>query len=394
MEAGKEVIVMQLCSIAFVLTLSLQALKLDGLHGDWIFNTSFSQNGALMATSAKVPVCPPMLSLCPPMLSLCLPFSRADSSHAIHVLQDSMVRVLDPRASGSSSIVNEFQAHAGKKWTRVQFISPDGLDLLFTVGCGSMSQRELKLWDARTGKAPLQSTQIDSSGGVLFPLYDEGTHTVFLSGKGDTGMRMYELHGGVATKSSPKAHYDMNYMANEPACGATLLPKRSCNVQAVEFSRILRLTTSTAHFVSYTAPRVDKLKAYFQDDLFPPAPTGEPALTHAEWLAGGNKLPVCASLCPDGMTPLSQKPAEAPVVSSAAKIRAKLDAEAEEANQKDAQFSRMQKLAVQRSQFHVNKSMGSKGNADQPHKAWTGKETTRYVSENDDSSDGGWSDDD
>ena len=90
----------------------------------------------------------------------------------------------------------------------------------------------------------------------------------------------------------------------------------------------------------------------------------------------------------------SQKPAEAPVVSSAAKIRAKLDAEAEEANQKDAQFSRMQKLAVQRSQFHVNKSMGSKGNADQPHKAWTGKETTRYVSENDDSSDGGWSDDD
>jgi hypothetical protein len=94
------------------------------------------------------------------------------------------------------------------------------------------------------------------------------------------------------------------------------------------------------------------------------------------------------------MTPLSQKPVDAPVVSSAAKIRAKLDAENAEAKEKDAQFERMQQLAVQRSQFHVNKSMGSKSNnATETKPVWTGKETTRYTAD-DDSSDGGWSDDD
>jgi coronin-7 len=46
-----------------------------------------------------------------------------------------------------------------------------------------MRQREYALWDSRNLSKPLERSQLDSSTGLLIPLYDEDTDIVFLAGK-------------------------------------------------------------------------------------------------------------------------------------------------------------------------------------------------------------------
>lgn len=62
--------------------------------------------------------------------------------------------------------------------------------------------------------------------------------------------------------------------------------------------------------VHFHVPRAEQLRTYFQDDLFPPAPTGAPGTTAGDWFGGYNAPQPRASLCPEDMTPLSEKPAE------------------------------------------------------------------------------------
>ena len=45
-----------------------------------------------------------------------------------------------------------------------------------------MSERQYALWDPATGKK-LAGENIDSSSGVQFPFWDEGTKMVYLVGK-------------------------------------------------------------------------------------------------------------------------------------------------------------------------------------------------------------------
>lgn len=62
--------------------------------------------------------------------------------------------------------------------------------------------------------------------------------------------------------------------------------------------------------VHFHVPRSEQLKTFFQDDLFPPAPTGMPGTTAGDWFGGYDAPQPRATLCPEGMTPLSEKPAE------------------------------------------------------------------------------------
>ena len=51
----------------------------------------------------------------------------------------------------------------------------------------------------------------------------------------------------------------------------------------------------------------------FQDDIYPPCPSGVPALTAEEWVGGTNKDPILVSFSDSGLTELSA--AESQVVS-------------------------------------------------------------------------------
>ncbi|GFS07500.1 coronin [Elysia marginata] len=84
--------------------------------------------------------------------------------------------------------------------------------------------------------------------------------------------------------------------------GVSFLPKRVCDVRAVEVARAWRLTDHSVEGLTFTVPRV-KME-FFQDDLYPPTQvTWKPTMTAAEWLSGSNRQAETISLRPPDMTP-------------------------------------------------------------------------------------------
>jgi hypothetical protein len=113
--------------------------------------------------------------------------------------------------------------------------------------------------------------------------------------------------------------------APEPSSGGCLLPKRLCDTRAVQTSRLLRLSPTRVEPVSFAVPRAQKLQAYFQDDLFPPAPTGDSSLTAAAWLGGASAGPVVRDLNAAGLPLLSERPAEVKTVSHGQVTKQRMD---------------------------------------------------------------------
>ena len=71
----------------------------------------------------------------------------------------------------------------------------------------------------------------------------------------------------------------------------------------MEVNRLLLLTRKSVERVSFSLPRADKLRAFFQDDVFGPCPVAPDApLAASAWLAGANAMPAMRSLQPDGET--------------------------------------------------------------------------------------------
>ena len=152
--------------------------------------------------------------------------------------------------------------------------------------------------------------------------------------------------------------------SKSPISGICLLPKRLMDVRNVEVARILKLTTDSVLPISFTVPRAEVLKAYFQDDIYPPCRSKTPTVSVSDWvevLRSGEALdltPTFDSLQPELMTPLSQKP-EGPVrASRAVGFREDIRKSEEENKKKEDAFSKLQGLAVQRSLYHPNASGG------------------------------------
>jgi len=100
----------------------------------------------------------------------------------------------------------------------------------------------------------------------------------FLAGKGDGNIRYYEL-----VDEKPYLHYLSEFKSNTPARGMAMMPKRGVDVSGVEIVRLCKLGVKTLEPIGFTVPRKSDL---FQDDLFPPAFSGESALTAEQWLGG------------------------------------------------------------------------------------------------------------
>mmetsp|Transcript_10831 Transcript_10831/g.21624 ORF Transcript_10831/g.21624 Transcript_10831/m.21624 type:complete len:179 (-) Transcript_10831:163-699(-) len=158
------------------------------------------------------------------------------------------------------------------------------------------------------------------------------------------------------------------------------------DVRGVEACRLLRLTQSLVDPLSFVLPRSEKLKEWFQDDVYRDARAFTPVLTPIEWLEGSTanddqvSLPSRVSLQPKGLPALSTKPPEVKRQSSADMKREEIKAAEAEKESAEAMMVKLQGMAKQRASYHPNNSMGSmKGVDAQPI----------Y-----DSDDGGWSDED
>ena len=102
--------------------------------------------------------------------------------------KDKQLRVLDPRAG---TVVQAGPSHEGNKACKVVYLGNTGK--LFTTGFSKFSDRQFAVWSEKDLSGPLKLETIDSSSGVLSPIFDPDTGMIYVVGKGDGNVRYYEL---------------------------------------------------------------------------------------------------------------------------------------------------------------------------------------------------------
>lgn len=201
--------------------------------------------------------------------------------------KDKIVRIMDGR---KSTVTNSFEAHDGAKSVKLQFLGDTGKFL--SVGSSKLSSREVKIWDLKNLSKPLHTEAIDTASGGMIPLYDNDTNVVYLCGKGDGIMRVYEF------EDTAPYFFKLNdgFRSTNPTKGACLVPKRGLDVMKHETACVLKLTNNQGvQPLRFFVPRKSDA---FQDDIFPDTTGPVPAHTGEEWFAGSSKPPLLTSLDP------------------------------------------------------------------------------------------------
>ncbi|GLH07109.1 Lissencephaly-1 homolog [Gryllus bimaculatus] len=225
-------------------------------HGDVIQSVAWRRDGSLIATSCK----------------------------------DKQVRVGDPRSP--KFITHSANSHQSIKDSRVVWLGDSGR--LLTTGFDSGRQREVFLRDLRRFEEADRALVLDSSTGVLMPLFDPDTGMLFLAAKGDTTVLFLEL-----LEREPFLAEGLRH-TGEQTKGACLVPKRALAVMQGEVNRLLQLTSSAVVPITYQVPR----KSYrdFHADLYPDTPGADAPLSAAQWLSGKDAQVARISLDPANRT--------------------------------------------------------------------------------------------
>jgi len=210
--------------------------------------------------------------------------------------KDKKVRIIDPR---QQAIAAEGNSHVGVKGGRALWLGKH--DKIVTVGFGPGASREYMIWDMKNMDAPIVKNNLDNAAGVIIPFYDEDSDVLFFAGKGDGGIRYYEL---IPEAEPSEMIYEVStYRTNDSTSGCGAVYRRSCNVSVNEIIRLYQVTGTQLRPLSFQVPRKSDL---FQDDLFPPCRGDEPNLGMAQWLAGENATPKLVSL-EHGFAPAEKK---------------------------------------------------------------------------------------
>ncbi|CAI5731121.1 unnamed protein product [Hyaloperonospora brassicae] len=290
-----------------------EKLCLERKLDDIAWNMAFSSDGALLATASRAKI----------------------------------VRVFDPRLSGRALVT----IGCGHESNKPQFVTWVDLTRLLTVGVNERSETQVSFWDPRNLVEPLgMPTLVGPAASAAsittpLPLYDASSRLLFLVGTGGRHIWSYEVDP-VAATVQPNMPFVMT--GTDTIGGVALLPKRMCNVRDVELARLLVATPNIVEQVSFFLPRAQKLKDFFQDDVFGLVPTQKPSLTAAQWFAGEAGAPLYESLQPAGMALLSEK--QKNVVPSRPKtldFQARRREEEEKKRQMTDQFARLSTLATQ-----------------------------------------------
>ena len=112
--------------------------------------------------------------------------------------------------------------------------------------------REYAVWDARNMEKPFKKTTLDTSSGIMLPLYDQDTETMYLVSRGDATIHTIQF-SDLATTPSLAENQPCGTSAS--IYGATLLPKKSLRVMETEIARILAVVDNGVMPVSYHVPR-------------------------------------------------------------------------------------------------------------------------------------------
>lgn len=202
--------------------------------------------------------------------------------------KDKNIRIADGRTGALSATIDV--AHEGAKSVKISYINES--DKMFTFGASKQSTREIKVWDLKNLSKPVHVEAIDTAAGALIPLWDGDTNVMYLCGKGDGVVRLYEYED----KAPFCFKLNDGFRSNIPGKGYCTVPKRGLNIMKHETTRILKVTNdSGVHPLTFTVPRKSDA---FQDDIFPETASLVPAHSSEEWMAGSSKAPNTVSLAP------------------------------------------------------------------------------------------------
>ncbi|XP_069943932.1 coronin-6 isoform X4 [Cherax quadricarinatus] len=206
-----------------------------------------------------------------------------DGSLLLTTCKDKKIRIINPR---DGEVFEEATSHEGSKATRAIFLRNG---LVFTTGFSKRSERQYSLRAPGHLDDPITMVELDSSNGVMFPMYDADTNLVYLCGKGDSVIRYFEI-----TPEVPFVHYINTFQLPDPQRGIGMMPKRGVDVTTCEITRFYRLNNSGfCQIITMTVPRKSEL---FQEDLYPDTPSDIPAVSAEEWWEGQSKEPILMSL--------------------------------------------------------------------------------------------------
>jgi len=212
--------------------------------------------------------------------------------------KDKMIRIHDGRSSCVTAFVET--AHEGVKSIKLAYMSADSNKLVST-GTNKQSTREIKVWDLRNFATPLATTKLDNNSGVLLPLFDDDSQILYLCGKGDSTFTPYEFED-----ADPFLHkLNDGFRSTKPSKGACIVPKRGNDILDCETARILKVTNAQViQPLKFIVPRKSDA---FQEDIFPPCASLDPAHTADEWMSGSSKVPNRMSLDPADMAMQKKK---------------------------------------------------------------------------------------
>lgn len=212
-----------------------------------------------------------------------------DGSEVLFTCKDKTIRRVDPR---SGEIEEEAVAHEGSKGARAIYLKNG---LVFTTGFTKHSERQYSLRAPGHLDDPIVMVELDTSNGVMFPIYDPDTNLVYLCGKGDSVIRYFEI-----TPEPPFVHYINTFQTQDPQRGVGMMPKRGCDVGVCEISRFYRLNNNGfCQVIPFKVPRKSEL---FQEDLYPDTQAEMPAMTADEWwLEKKNSDPVLVPMSSEGV---------------------------------------------------------------------------------------------
>ncbi|KAJ8656435.1 hypothetical protein O0I10_007758 [Lichtheimia ornata] len=204
-------------------------------------------------------------------------FSWKSDGRLVSTIAKSSLTLWDPRASEAQ--LSSGVGHEGIKGSRVVWLGES--NYLFTVGQSKFRSREYAVWDARNMAKPFKKTTLDTSSGIMLPLYDQDTETMYLVSRGDATIHTIQF-SDLATTPSLAENQPCGTTAS--IYGATLLPKTSLRVMETEIARILAVVDNGVMPVSFHVPRKQYID--FHGDLYPDTNGDEPGVTGQDWLAG------------------------------------------------------------------------------------------------------------
>lgn len=213
-----------------------------------------------------------------------------DGSQIFTSCKDKYCRVFDPR---TPEAVQKFKAHLSVRAAKGCYLNV--WNKMVTCGFDKAARRECKFWDSRKPKKPITSETLGQGGGVIMPHFDRATKLLYLAGKGDGNIRIYEL-----VKDNPHYYAASNFMTKVSATGICAAPKSTVDVLKCETTRLLKLSKESGvgrvAEMKFIIPRKD---ACFQDDLFPDDYAGKPSQTADDYFDGADAAPILMKMDPD-----------------------------------------------------------------------------------------------